>query len=140
MTTVALVSCVSEKLPSPAKAGELYTSTLFRKTRSYATSHADRWYILSAKYGLLDPDTVIEPYEKTLNKMRKAERTLWAQGVLVELLKKTNPGDTILFLAGERYREGLVSALKYKGYIIEIPMDKLPIGRQLEWLTKHGSL
>ena len=38
---VALVSCVKSKQDSPAPAGELYTSPLFRSFRRYAEANAD---------------------------------------------------------------------------------------------------
>jgi hypothetical protein len=40
------------------------------------------WFILSAKYGLVDPGQVIEPYEMTLNRMGRRERQAWAERVL----------------------------------------------------------
>lgn len=42
----------------------------FRARRSFAERHASAWYVPSAKHGLLDPATVIEPYGVTLNTMR----------------------------------------------------------------------
>ena len=52
---VALVSCVKSRRPEPAPARDLHTSPLFRAMRRYAESHADAWYILSAKHGLVEP-------------------------------------------------------------------------------------
>ena len=40
---VALVSCVKSKQDSPAPAGDLYTSPLFRSFRRYAEANADVW-------------------------------------------------------------------------------------------------
>ena len=81
MRRIALVSCVKRKLTVPAAARELYISPLFRGLRDYAEVSTDAWYILSAKYGLLSPDDVIDPYELTLNRMPKAEREAWARRV-----------------------------------------------------------
>ena len=67
--TIALVTCVSKKNKAPMPAEKLYCSDLFQKMSSYAKRNADEWYILSAKYGLLSPGTVIAPYEQTLNNM-----------------------------------------------------------------------
>lgn len=78
---VALVSCVKSKKATPAPAGELYTSALFQSLRTYAQRNADAWFILSAEHGLLDPQKVIAPYEKTLNRMGKTERDAWARAV-----------------------------------------------------------
>jgi len=39
------------------------------------------FYILSAKYGLLHPNDLIEPYEQTLKTATKKEKQDWAQRV-----------------------------------------------------------
>ena len=62
---VYLVACVSQKKETCDQAQYLYTSALFTKARAYALRHADRWYILSAKHGLVPPEEVIDPYETT---------------------------------------------------------------------------
>jgi len=132
---ICLVSCVSKKLPQPAPAQELYVSALFEKSRKYAQKYADRWYILSAKHDLVAPDQVIAPYDETLNDMRKADRDAWARKVLAQLSKVTEPGDTLVFLAGKRYTHGIVPELKRRGYWVEEPMEGLPIGKRLRWLN-----
>jgi hypothetical protein len=65
---IALVACVSKKASAPMPARDMYTSDWFRKASAYAARVTDDWYILSAKYGLIAPDTVIEPYDETLNR------------------------------------------------------------------------
>jgi cytoplasmic iron level regulating protein YaaA (DUF328/UPF0246 family) len=132
--SIALVSCVSKKQSIALPAKSLYLSDWFKKASAYAIQNADHWYILSAKYGLLDPDTVIEPYDETLNIMPIAARRLWGKEVLENLLQKTEEGDKLIFLAGQRYREFLIQPLKSRGYQIEIPMAGLRIGEQLRWL------
>ena len=68
MGTTHLVSCVSKKQNSAQPARELYVSAWFLKARAYAEAHGERWFVLSAEHGLLRPDDVIHPYEKTLNR------------------------------------------------------------------------
>lgn len=137
MAVIGLVACVKSKLETAAPARELYTSPLFRKSRAYILAHSDRWYILSAKYGLLDPNEVIHPYEMTLKTMPKRQKDIWAHQVLTKLLNLTTPADTIIFLAGLEYRKGLIPALQHRGNSIQIPMEGIPFGNQLAWLTEH---
>jgi hypothetical protein len=134
---IALVSCVKSKRSTPAPAKDLYTSTLFRGLRRYAEANADRWYILSAEHGLLDPDEVIAPYERTLNAMGKADRVRWAEGVQrrTEVLPA---GAEIIVLAGARYREGLIPFLRARGLTVQIPMEGLSFGRQLSFLQQQS--
>ena len=135
--TAALVSRVSSKMSRAAPAGELYTSPLFTKASSYARQIADEWYVLSAKHGLLHPDTVIEPYDKTLNGMRAAERRAWARRVVEQVRDVLPAGDHVVFLAGVKYRENLLGPIKDMGCTVEIPMEGLGIGKQLRWLNQH---
>jgi hypothetical protein len=133
---IALVSCVKSKQPSPAPAKDLYTSALFRGMRGFAEANADAWYVLSAEHGLLDPDHVTAPYERTLNKMVKAAREECAERVRGQLAAVLPPRAEVIVLAGERYREGLVSFLEGRGHRVSIPMEGLPFGRQLQWLKE----
>ena len=45
----------------------MYISDLFIKARRYVETHYDKWFILSAKYHLVEPETSMEPYDETLN-------------------------------------------------------------------------
>lgn len=72
--------------------------------------------------------------------MSKNERDVWSRSVLEKLRPKLCPGDDIILLAGSRYRQGIVPALRADGYSVEVPMEKLPIGRQLAWLKTRLSL
>lgn len=135
MKRVVLISCVSKKLPRCAPAKNLYVSSLFRFCLRYATAlNPDAIFILSAKYGLVGLDQVLEPYNDTLNTKRDADIRQWAQGVLGQLQSKVDlDRDTIIFLAGEKYRRHLIDQIKH----YEIPLKGLSIGRQLQYL-KHA--
>jgi len=133
MAKVVLISCVSKKLHHRSKAQDLYVSPLFKKNLRYAKSlNADDIFVLSAEYGLLRLDEEIEPYDKTLNKMRSAEIKEWASSVLNQLEKLVDlENDEFVFLAGNNYRKFLLPHIKH----YEIPMKGLGIGKQLQWLS-----
>jgi cytoplasmic iron level regulating protein YaaA (DUF328/UPF0246 family) len=111
-TRVALVSCVKTKRKSAVAAKDLYISQLFMGMRRYAEQNADDWYILSAEHGVLRPDQVIAPYERTLNTMPKRNRVAWAEQVQHQLLELLPAGAVVVVLAGKRYREGIVYSSK----------------------------
>ena len=68
MKRIVLISCVSKKIGYKAKAEDLCISTLSRLSLAYAKKlKPDIIFILAAKYGLLNLDDKIEPYNKTLN-------------------------------------------------------------------------
>ena len=133
---LCLVSCVAQKLPRAAPAKDLYTSTLFRKMRGFVEARSWPWLILSAKYGILPPEQVIEPYEKTLNTRGVAERRDWAEGCLRALGPRLAGFQSVAFLAGEKYREFLVPALRDRGIEVHVPMAGLRIGEQFAWLDR----
>jgi hypothetical protein len=135
--TVYLVSCVSRKGTGRQPAKELYVSDWFRKARKYVEHQGERWYILSAEHGLIFPDTVITPYDNTLNRASVYERRAWARRVLKGLKEVLAPGDCAVFIAGARYREFLVPELLRMGVEVEIPMEGMRIGEQLSWLKKQ---
>jgi len=139
MARIHLVACVKTKEDKPCKARDLYKSDLFIKAKAYAEGNSGRWYILSAKYGLVDPDTVIEPYENTLNAMSSAQRAQWSDRVFEQLQPMLSAGDIVTFLAGKSYRDGLIPKLESLGVTVDIPMESLGIGEQLSWLKKHDA-
>jgi hypothetical protein len=137
MARIFLISCASKKRGESTRAGDLYVSALFSKSKELATFEADKWYILSAKHGLLRPDQIIGPYDKTLHRMTRTERHHWAQRVLDEVKHVSAPSDNITILAGSAYREMLVPELEDRGYAVSVPMLGLSIGNQLKWLTER---
>ena len=136
-TEICLLSCVGQKLPDPAPARDLYTSSWFVKARAFAEKTGQPWFVLSAKYGLVHPDDVIAPYDLTLNNMPVADRRTWANAVLSQLEPHLNSSGSVMFLAGRRYREFLEPQLRGRGLNVAVPMEGLRIGEQLGWLTRQ---
>jgi hypothetical protein len=139
MTTIGLVGCAAAKLSRPAPARDLYTSQLFRKASAYAEANSDRWYILSAKHGLVSPDTVLEPYDMKLGHKSGPPIWAWAQMVADQLgnaVLARNIHPELLVLAGEQYR----TFLRFTDYPARVPMQSMGIGQQLGYLTKELTL
>lgn len=133
---LCLVSCVKTKLPNHAPARQLYVSDWFCKARSVIEAVGWPWRILSAKYGLVDPEMVIEPYEKTLNNMRRGERVEWSRTVMTAFDSSLTDVKSVVIFAGERYREFVVPALRARNITVHIPMEGLRSGEQLSQLSK----
>ena len=98
------------------------------------------WFILSAKYGLVDPHTTIAPYNLTLKTMPVNRRRSWASGVVEDLAPRLAGVNSVAFLAGKAYREFLEPALHERGITIYVPMEGMGIGRQLSWLADQTLL
>ena len=136
--TIALVSCVKSKVVGPCPAKDLYRSALFRYMRAYAEDHADRWFILSAKFGLVAPDVVMESYEQTLNGASISVRRAWADRVAGQMREQRilRPGVSFLWLAGQAYQKHLSQILV--DYEQIDPLVGKRIGERLAWLKNHS--
>lgn len=132
-----LISCVAAKGPSSAPAGELYRSVWFRKAREFARRAGGSWFVLSALHGLVHPDTVIAPYDRTLGRMSAAERAAWSRRVLAQIAEQIPNDEPIALLAGAMYRAGIEAELRAqpgrRGEVFA-PLARLGIGEQLHWL------
>lgn len=133
-----LVGCSAQKLATPAEAQDLYQGDLFRKARAYAEALGADWRILSAKYGLLHPADVIEPYDLCLDRLCTAELRDWGHNVgcrlHIMLLGDKRP---ITVLAGRTYRDPVFSSLQGRLYADQVvaPLAGLGIGQQKAWLN-----
>ncbi|MBE6908982.1 MAG: hypothetical protein E7474_05190 [Ruminococcaceae bacterium] len=130
---VALISCTKEKMPCRCMARELYSpSTLFSLSYQYARQHADKIYILSAKYGLLAEDAIVEPYDLTLKTMSREERIQWTYRVYDQLKANCSVNeDTFMILAGRSYYEFLLPMLPNA----TLPLGSLPMGKRIAYLN-----
>jgi hypothetical protein len=133
---IGLVGCVKQKALVTAPAAELYASPLFRARRTYVERSCDRWFILSAKHGLLHPDQPTAPYDEALTKVIRAARRAWSAKVVRQLEQAlpTLDGETFEIHAGSAYRDnGLLDALHLAGATVVVPTEGLSLGRQLAW-------
>lgn len=134
MKRIILISCVKDKLKTPAKAKDLYISDLFKKSYRYAQLlNPDNIFILSAKYGLLEPEQIIEPYDETLKTKSIAEIKEWSRKVISVLNEKTDlDKDVVIILAGSKYYKYLLPYIRnYK-----LPLGILPFGPRKSFLKQ----
>lgn len=138
-TRIALVACSKSKMALPAgekiAARDLYTGTLFCRASAYARAVCEEWYILSAKHGLVAPDTPLTSYDLSLYDLSARRRAIWAAGVMatIDMLYLDTPHTRWLILAGKVYREHIVPRLRGN---IEVPLEGLGIGQQIAELNR----
>jgi len=106
-TSLALVGCGSQKpdpdaFPLPAK--DAYTSGYFGLKYYLAAEAYDHHAIISAKYGLLQPEEEIEWYDETLS--TKAEAREWAAETAPAICEfiAAHDVDRVTIFAGAKYR------------------------------------
>jgi len=136
MKNIVLIACSSKKKKEKSLVIDIYISTLFKYSYEYAKKlNPDKIFVLSAKYGLLEMNQVIEPYNETLNTKTKIEKMLWSEKIETQLIEKgiDLKNDNIIFLSGKNYRENLIKHIN--NYLI--PLKGLSIGNQLKYLKSN---
>lgn len=149
MSDVVLIGCVAAKLEYAAPAADLYCSPLFQKRRAYAEASGLPWFIVSALYGIVAPDRVLEPYDVTLQDLPSVYQRpaswagpMWAHRVGAGLRhelgyerKQNVHGLTIELHAGAAYVALLLRELTSPHFTwqLELPVRGLGIGEQLAW-------
>lgn len=130
---VGLVSCAQVKLDSECEAHRLYVSDLFRKALAYALATCDEVFVLSALHGVVPLDQVVAPYDVTLAKMTRAERTRWGCLVARQLDAMRLAGSAYVALAGDKY----VAPLREQGFEVVEPLAGLEVGERKQWLKNN---
>ena len=126
MKEVTLITCVSSKRPEILPAKELYDSPYFAAMKRYAKARGYPWFILSAKHGLVEPETVLEPYDErglTVKQSQEIAASLSEKGV--ELVRITG---------GTDYTDTLVPELELEGIDVIEVCRGMGIGRRISEL------
>jgi hypothetical protein len=138
-----LTSCTKNKLgyddTHTSQAQDMYQGTLFKKVKMYADIMHFDYRIISAEYGLLLPTDHINGYNKRLKTAKDVKEI--QGGVEEKLLDQIAPYETIVVIAGEKYRDVLLNLfsderfvfLKARGIgeMIKIVSDAIPKNRKL---------
>lgn len=121
---IVVIGCGAAKLERRAPAAELYTGQHFRVCRSTAEALAGpgRWFILSARYGLVAPSAELEPYELRLGQDGAVG---WPQ-VRRQALRLGVLGEPVTALCGAAYAEVLEHVFRD----VRRPLAGLGIGHQ----------
>ena len=116
----------------PATARDAYTGTLFRLNRAYAEKYGDRWLVLSARYGFIEPDFVIPgPYDVSFKKKASDPIDTRSLHVQVEQLD-LHEISTVVGLGGAEYRERVTLVFGNRAASLEFPFTGLKLGYLLQ--------
>ena len=135
---IALIGCVKTKQSFSCEAERMYISPLFRKTVEFIKKQKyDKWYILSALYGLIDNKKIIDPYNLALNSFSQKQLRDWSAMIFKSIMDLQL--NNLSFLCGERYcNEYLLSLLDSAGIKYDKPFDKMPMGVRLAFLSSNN--
>lgn len=155
MSHLTIVGCVQTKARTPKPIRDLYSSPLWAKRVRYAKAQGRPWLILSAKYGILEPDdpTKVEPYDVTINDLTDDDAlkvcrnaAIWMARYL-PLAGTPIPGDGLEWaivevLAGRPYADVvrtavlMSDAMRGRVAVVE-PLNGLQIGERLRWFNEQ---
>lgn len=122
---VALISCTRRKKPYMCTARELYSeSERFANALAYVENPVNQYekcYVISARYGLVDLDQQLSPYDCDLLEFPPQEQACWA-GYVAQLLqwKDVDCKCKVIVHADNLYGNLIIKALKEKGISAEL--------------------
>ena len=137
MTTVYIIACSARKsrlLESGSRlpAREAYMGQAFRFSREAVERRGAPYFILSAHYGLLAPDSVIENYNVKMSPLSPDDQ--WDtcfDNVTDDQLHQLRTADRVVVLGSRLYADAAGVLI---GRPVEAPLAGLPIGRMLNAL------
>lgn len=137
MSRVIIIGCGKAKRAEESPARELYTGSLFVACRRYAEASGLPWAILSARYGILLPDWVREPYEQKLAARGPALENWSMSAAKAVRLHVDRLTTEVVCLAGEAYAKPFAWALAYYRITCEQPLAGMQLGARLRWLKEN---
>jgi len=134
VSSLVVVPCgkskIWDKYPTagPTKAEDVYIGPPFKVNREYAEKYGDRWVILSAKYGFIDPGFIIsENYNVTFNNPSTNPISIRA---LKQQIKQQalDSFDVVVVLGGKDYADVVYDAFAGFDVKIKAPVAGLQLG------------
>ena len=123
----------------PAKAMDAYAGSPFQVNKSFAQLFSDRWVILSAKHGFMDPDFMIpEDYDVTFKKPASKPMSL---GELEKQVQEKHLLDfnIVVALGGEEYTD-IVTRLFSRHSKVIAPTKGLALGLGMQRMKSFLNL
>ena len=142
MLTVVIISCGEAKIwkinpsagPTPAK--DVYISSYFRLNRMYAEKFGDEWFILSAKYGFIEPDFII-PRNYNVTFKKKSTNPISIEELQAQVRKKRlDRFERIVVLGGSDYAQKIRAAFVRLQRNVITPVKGYSIGRIMKKVKK----
>lgn len=137
-STLVIIPCGQQKIwtktpaAGPTLARDAYTSSPFRVNRAFAEKFGDKWLILSAKYGFVEPDFRIpEAYNVTFKDSRIGPISRQQLGEQVRR-RRLGRFTTVIGLGGRQYREAVEQAFAHTAVRLRFPFSGLPIGKAMQ--------
>jgi hypothetical protein len=115
--SVILVGGGRAQLSEPAAARDLYVSPLFARRRARAEASGVPWFVVSGRWGLLDPGDLLAPYCFSLAEQPVNYQRAWGRFVAEQLCLagSVGRGDVVELCVGAAYAAALTAPIEYLG-------------------------
>jgi hypothetical protein len=115
--SVILVGGGSAQLSEPAAARDLYVSPQFVRRRARAEASGVPWFVVSGRWGLLDPGDFLAPYSFSLAEQSVNYQRAWGRFVAEQLcvVRPLGRGDVVEISAGSAYAAALTAPIEFLG-------------------------
>jgi hypothetical protein len=123
---VLLIGSSGAVAATPRPAAELFESPGFLAARERATASGCRWFVLSARHGLLDPAEVVTPVGDQLGDHTHGYRIAWGEWVAAQLAERMwLSGVVVEVHGGVDFAQPLRQPLGRRGAGVEIPLPRM---------------
>lgn len=137
---LVLVGCCKAKASTPRAAKDLFQGAGFRGGAALADASGLPWHILSARWGLIDPEEVLAPYDLYLVEQSADYRRVWGEWVIMQLAARhTLRGRCVEVHAGAAYVAPLRSPAERVGLRLLTPLEGLTRGQRLAWYAARAA-
>lgn len=115
--SVILIAGGKAQLSEPAAARDLYVSPLFTRRRARAEASGVPWFVVSGRWGLLEPGDLLAPYSFSLAQQPVSYQRAWGRFVAeqLHLACSVGRGDVVEIYTGAAYAAALTAPIEYLG-------------------------
>lgn len=131
--TIAIIPCTNQKASDPGPAREVWIGAHFQLVLAHAEMFYDKVLVMSYKYGLIDPDFVIEPYNVDIRYAKAADKLKWWFALRTQIgeLSKAEPLLVAMY-TGNFERERIVREFVKNGVRqVIIPFSGCTVGQRM---------
>jgi hypothetical protein len=83
--TIVLLAADGDQASVPGPARDVFRGVAYRTSRAHAEAGGSRWFVLSADYGLVEPEQWVSPSSLSLLDISTSMRDAWAHWVVSRL-------------------------------------------------------
>lgn len=133
--SIAIIPCTSQKSETGGPAREVWVGNHFQLVLAYCEHFFDKTYIMSYKYGFIEPDQPIEPYDIDIQLSSAVDKLQWwwkVKGNITELLQQDKPRVVALY-TGQFERDRVMREFVLQGCRnVIVPWEGLGVGYRLQ--------